>query len=297
MPADSIMHPTLLRLFGLEFHAYPAMLAIAFLTCTLMTVRDLQRRDPPVYGSPHGGLWAFIGALLGAKVYWIVQYSEPQYLWRAVFLWEGGLVFYGGLIGGVLGLFAYVRVSKLPPLIVADASAPYLALGEAITRIGCFLNGCCWGRPSSVWWAIPFPRHSHPFDQQVADKLIASTASESLPVHPTQLYMVFGLLAVFVVLRVVGRSGRPAGRTTMLYVLLYGILRFTVESFRGDSARSMAGMTVSQGISLGLAVAGAAILAVTAAARRCKAGYAGRSGTDGVLESSEQLGGDAPRQT
>jgi phosphatidylglycerol:prolipoprotein diacylglycerol transferase len=291
------MHPTLLRLFGLEFHAYPAMLAIAFLTCTLMAVRDLQRRDPPVYGSPNGGLWAFIGALVGAKAYWILQYSEPRYLWQAVFVWEGGLVFYGGLIGGVLGLLAYVRVAKLPPLTIADASAPYLALGEAITRIGCFLNGCCWGRPSSIWWAIRFPRHSHPFEQQVADKLIASSASESLPVHPTQLYMVFGLLAVFVVLRIVGRNGGFAGRTTVLYVLLFGILRFTVESFRGDSARSMAGMTVSQGISLGMVIAAVTVLAAIAAVRRRKTDNAGHSGTDGVLEGSEESPGGAPRQS
>ena len=288
------MYPTLLKVFGLEFHAYPAMLAVAFLTCTLMTVRDLQHRDPPVYGSPHGGLWAFIGALLGAKIYWILQYSEPRYLWRAVFLWEGGLVFYGGLIGGGLALFIYLTVCRLPLLIVADAAAPYVALGEAITRVGCFLNGCCWGMPSSMWWAIAFPRGSYPFDQQLADGLISSSAHESLPVHPTQLYMVFGLLAVFVILKLAGRRGHPAGRTAVLYLFLYGIVRFAVESFRGDSVRSLAGMTVSQGISLLLAATGLALFTAIAVSRVQRAGRAEPAGHVAALENSGGVTRDVP---
>ncbi len=263
------MHPTLLKLFGLEFHAYPAMLALAFLTCTLVTVRNLQHRDPPVDCSPHCGLWVFIGALLGAKAYWIFQYSEPRYLWRAVFIWEGGLVFYGGLIGGLLALVAYVKVNKLPFWVVLDAAAPAAALGEAITRVGCFLNGCCWGRPSSAPWAVTFPRYSHPFDQQAADGLIASAASEPLPVHPTQLYMTFGLLLVYALLMLAARKPRAArGQNAALYLLLCGILRFTVESFRADSVYSVAGMTVSQSISLGLALAGVAAYGIVRAGRR-----------------------------
>ena len=259
------MHPTLLKISGLEFHAYPAMLAIAFLACTLWTVRNLQRHDPPIDGSPHGGLWVFVGALLGAKVFWILQYSEVQYLYRAVFIWEGGLVFYGGLIGGALALIAYVRLNHLPLGIVLDAAAPSLALGEAITRIGCFLNGCCWGHPGHVPWAVCFPRGSHPFEQQLTDGLIKASAAASLPVHPTQLYMTAGLLVAFALLTLAWRVKHPAGTVVGLYLVLYGIIRFTVESFRGDSARSVSGMTVSQSISLGLAIAGLTLIIVLVA--------------------------------
>ena len=258
------MHPTLLKFLSLEFHAYPAMLAIAFLTCTLLAVRNLQHRNPPVDASPHAGLWVFVGALVGAKAYWILQYSEPRYLWRAVFIWEGGLVFYGGLIGGTLALLAYVWTNKLPLLILVDAAAPALALGEAITRIGCFLNGCCWGRPGSVPWAVSFPRHSHPFEQQVQDGLIQPSALKSLAVHPTQLYMTVGLVAAFILLSIVWAKPGPAGRVAALYMVLYGILRFTVEAFRADSAYSISGMTVSQTVSLGLVITGLALLLVLA---------------------------------
>lgn len=263
------MYPTLLEIRGYTFHAYPAMLALAFLSCTLLAVRDLQRRDPPVPGTPQGGLWAFLGALLGAKVYWILQYSEPKYLWHALFVWEGGLVFYGGLIGGAMGLFIYLTINKLPYVTVADCAAPYLALGEAITRVGCFLNGCCWGRPTAMPWGVCFPKYSHAYLQQLDQHQIDSSAASALAVHPTQLYMTFGLLAVMLVLRRVRKRGYREGTATVLYFLLYGVLRFTVEAFRADSAYSVFGMTVSQAASLALVAGGGlAIVLMTAMSRR-----------------------------
>jgi phosphatidylglycerol:prolipoprotein diacylglycerol transferase len=254
------MRPTLVEVFGFKFHAYPTMLAVAFLVGTLLTVRDLQRRDPPVPGSTQGGLWAFLGSLVGAKVYWILQYSEPKYLWHAVLVWEGGLVFYGGLIGGIFALYLYLVINRLPRLIVADAAAPYLALGEAITRIGCFLNGCCWGKVTAVPWAVCFPRNSYAYKRQIEQLLIDPSATVSAPVHPTQLYMTVGLLVVIVLLRA-GAKRRPRdGVIALLYCFCYGVLRFAIEAFRADSARPVFGMTVSQGISLVLAAVSLGVL-------------------------------------
>ncbi len=251
------MHPTLLDVFGYKFHAYPTMLSVAFLTCTLLIVRELQRREPPIDVTPQGGLWAFIGGLVGAKVYWILQYSEPKYLWHALFVWEGGLVFYGGLIGGIFAVFVYLTINQLPRRIVADVVAPYLALAEAITRIGCFLNGCCWGAPTKMPWAVTFPKGSHAYFQQVRDHIITGKETVCAPIHPTQLYMAVGLVLAMIILKRHGRTRHMPGATAALYVFFYGILRFTVEIFRGDSAKSVAGMTVSEAISLALVFVGA----------------------------------------
>jgi len=249
----------MLELFGYKFHAYPTMLAVAFLTCTLLAVRDVQRRNPPIDATPQGGLWAFLGGLFGAKVYWILQYSEPKYLWHAFFVWEGGLVFYGGLIGGIFAVYVYIRVNGFPMRICADAVAPYLALGEAITRIGCFLNGCCWGAPTNMPWAVTFPKGSHPYWQQVRDHLLTGTETASMPVHPTQLYMAVGLVLAMFVMKRHERTPHAPGATAALYIFLYGVIRFTVEIFRGDCARSVVGMTVSEAISLALVFLGAAV--------------------------------------
>jgi len=254
------MRPTLIRIGTLKFHSYPTMLAIAFIVCTLWAVRDANRAERRIPATTQGGLWGFIGGLIGAKVFWILQYSEWKYLWRAVFVWEGGLVFYGGLIGGILGVALYLRVNKFPYWQSADIAAPYVALGEAITRVGCFLNGCCWGAVApNLPWAVVFPRHSPAFLRQVQEGLLERSAQASLPVHPTQLYMVAGLLVIAFLLKM-GHSGkRPFdGAIGLGYCFLYGILRFSVEALRGDNARSVSGMTVSQSISLGLVVGAAA---------------------------------------
>lgn len=253
------MRPTLLDLWGYKFHAYPTMLAVAFLTCTLLAVRDLHRHEPPIFATPQGGLWAFLGGLVGAKVYWILQYSEPKYLWHALFIWEGGLVFYGGLIGGIFTVLVYLTVNQFPRRVVADIVVPYLALGEAITRIGCFLNGCCWGAPTTMPWAISFPKGSHAYWQQVRNHVITGSERFSAPVHPTQLYMALGLILAVLLLKQYQKRPHAPGATAVLYVYLYGVLRFTVEVFRGDCAFSAMGLTVSGAISLAMALIGAVV--------------------------------------
>lgn len=251
------MYPTLLEIGPLEFHAYPTMLAVAFITGSLLAVREATRGDRAFPATPQGGLWAFVGALVGAKVFWMLQFSEAKYLWRAVFVWEGGLVYYGGLVGGAIGLSAYLIINRFPYRRSADICAPYLALGQAITRVGCFLNGCCWGLPAeNLPWAVRFPKHSPAFDRQVQDNLLDRSAATSLPIHPTQLYMLAGLLVIALILKLaLDRKVPFEGAVALGYCFLYGVLRFVVESYRGDSARSVFGMTVSQTISAGLILA------------------------------------------
>ena len=249
------MRPELIRVGEFVIHGYPAMLALAFLVCTLGASYESQRRKPPFFIPPRAGVWAFLGALFGAKVFWILQYASWHDLWRAVRIWESGLVFYGGLIGGAIVVVVYFRWVKVPLWPGLDVAAPYLALGEAITRIGCFLNGCCWGAVCRMPWAVTFPRYSLAYEQQQTDGLIPLDAGTPLPVHPTQLYMVVGLVASFGLMKWTLGRFRP-GITMSLYFVTYGIVRFTVEIFRGDSARSVYGMTVSQTISLVLLILG-----------------------------------------
>ena len=252
------MRPLLLELGSLKFHAYPTMLAVAFLTATFLAVRHLNRLDPPVRATTHGGLAAFFGGLVGAKAFWILQYGEdPAKLWQAVFFWTSGFVFYGGLIGAAVAVLAYLRFNKLPVWRTADACAPYLALGEAITRIGCFLTGCCWGRETALPWAIRFPRASsvHYYMRHLDPPLLDSADAFTPALHPTQLYMCLGLaLIVFPVLLYALRKPHFNGAVALLYLFSYGVLRFTVEIFRGDSGHPALGMTLSQLISLALAV-------------------------------------------
>ncbi len=256
------MCPTIIELFGLRIHSYTVMLQVAFVVCTLLAVRGANRIHIPLTADI--GLFVFFGALIGAKVFWILQYAGPGQLWHAFFLWEEGLVFYGGLIGGLAGVLAYSYAHKIPLYKCSDIVAPQVALGEAIVRVGCFLNGCCWGSVAGVPWAVQFPQHSFAWRQQLKLGLIAPSAAHSLPVHPTQLYMTGSLVVVFLLLTVYSRRKAFDGAVVLAYFFLYGIVRFVVEIFRhtgdgGDSTGSVFGMTVSQAISLGM-VLGSVVL-------------------------------------
>jgi len=251
------MRPVLLELGSLKFHAYPTMLAIAFLSATFLAVRHLNRLEPPIKATTLGGLAAFFGGLIGAKAFWILQYGDPLKICQAIFFWTQGFVFYGGLIGATVAVTAYVWFNRFPFLRTADAVVPYVALGQGITRIGCFLTGCCWGKYTDVPWAVQFPQASsfHWYLRHMAKEPYRLDMSVPLtpPVHPTQLYMCLGLLLViFPALLYALHKPHKKGNVALLYLFMYGILRFTVEIFRGDSGHPLWGMTLSQLISLGL---------------------------------------------
>ncbi len=251
------MHPTLFSLGSLHFHSYTVMFALAFLAGTLLPIRQNFKRAEPFPITTMGGVWVFFGALIGSKVYWWAQYGEWADLKWGMFLLNGGLVFYGGLIGGVLAGIAYARWCRAPLGPVADLVIPYVALAHAIGRMGCYLNGCCWGAVTKMPWGVSYPRAGwNAYHQQVTDGLLKKGEKCSLPVHPTQLYEAAGCVALFLLLRFIYKKNSTTGLTVAVYMLFYGMLRFTTEFFRGDSAHPVLGLTVSQLVALGLMAAG-----------------------------------------
>jgi len=230
------------------------MLAIAFLAGTFLSVREAEMRRERFQLVPQTGLWGFLGALLGTKFYHYFQYPElhESGIWRTFIIWEGGYVFYGGLIGGMLGVGIHLRMRRTPLIKSADIAVPFLCLGQGIVRIGCFLNGCCWGRQTGVPWAVRFPKVSAVYAYMVDQNVIAEDADKTPAIHPTQLYMMLGLVMIFILLKLALKHKRFDGEVCLFYCYYYGALRFVVETYRGDSARSVLDMTVSQTVSLGL---------------------------------------------
>ena len=123
-------------------------------------------------------------------------------------VWGGGLVYYGGLIGAMVAMMIFARRRKKCPwaggesyerpsfLMILDIAAPGVALGQACGRIGCFLNGCCWGGKCALPWAVEFPQGSSPWQQHLENGWLTEAAKTSLPIHPTQLYAVFYLVCI-----------------------------------------------------------------------------------------------------
>ncbi len=227
------MYPEILQIGRIKIHSYGLCIAIGFLLSLYLTQRDAQKRgiNPEIIQTE--AIITLLIGILGARVFHIFlfphEYSITNPLgWIAV--WEGGLVFQGALPLTFAYVYWAMKRRKLPFLQVADCAVPYLALGQGIGRIGCFLNGCCFGKPASnLPWAVRFPAGSLVFQSYPGED------GWSLPVHPTQLYATVGLIFLCFLLIYIRDQWKPfTGITIPLYFFLHGIMRFFNEIFRGD---------------------------------------------------------------
>jgi len=257
------MYPTLIEWGDLRFHSYTVMMTLAFLVGAIGPNWLNKRRADPFPISPAGGIVIVLAGMAGAKLYWVLQYGDASD-WRYLqFVLTGGLVFFGGLFGGIFGGIAYLKYVKAPILPVADMVAPFMALAHGIGRIGCFLNACCWGSMMKMQtpWGVTYPKARYgPYRDQILDGLVSADSPRSLPVHPTQLYETFGLTIICIVLLIIYRRHKHAGVVTLSYLTLYGGLRFVTEAFRGESTRSVFGMTVSQTVGLSMLICAGLLL-------------------------------------
>jgi phosphatidylglycerol:prolipoprotein diacylglycerol transferase len=150
--------------------------------------------------------------------YWKDEFAG-QPLSEIFMIQHGGLVYYGSFIGATIAGFIYIRWKKLPFFKIADVLAPSIALGNVFGRIGCLLNGCCYGRVCSLPWAIRFPS-GHP--------------TGGLPVHPTEIYDALDNFILYLLLAWLFRRKKFDGEVFVTYLVGYAITRTVMEYFRGD---------------------------------------------------------------
>ena len=185
---------------------------------------------------------------------------------RPLMFWAGGLTYYGGFILAILSALYLSHRWHWSFIRLCDMASPMIALGLAFGRLGCFLAGCCFGKVTDVPWAIRFPKYSDAwrhhrelFPDELARQTQAIGESLSLPVHPTQLYELFGALAIFAFLWLWRKRSKYAGQSLALLLILYGVLRFVIEIFR-DDARGGIWLSTSQWISLPLIALGIVLI-------------------------------------
>lgn len=244
------MKPVLVEIGGFAIYSYGAMLSLALLVSSLGLLKQASREGFNPDHVLEAIIAASISGLIGSRLLYVfLNWELYQGHWiKILFTRSGGLSFYGAFLGGLVALFAWCRYRKLPVLKFTDLMAPYLALGYAIGRIGCFLNGCCYGIVSSVPWALP-----------------ASSADNFLR-HPVQLYASLGGLIIFIILYRI-RPRRPfEGFQLIMLAVLYGVLRFITEFFR-DMPKIWLEFTLAQIFSLGLVLFSLLLLLVLFAIR------------------------------
>ncbi len=227
------MHPILFKIGPLTIYSYGVMLALAFVVGIWLATRQARREEVSANTILDLSFVALITGIIGARILFVLFNLNYDLLhpFEIIMFWQGGLIYSGGLILGTLCAILFLKVRRLNIWKVVDICAPSLAIGQAIGRIGCFLNGCCFGKPVS--WGIKFPPGSMASYEQFSQGLIKSVNEYSLPVHPTQLYSSLNALIIFLILIMVRKRKRFNGELFWLYLFLYAITRFGIQFLRG----------------------------------------------------------------
>jgi len=237
------MHPILFSIGPITIYSYGVMLATAVLVCTYFLSVDAKRYGILQETAYDLVFWCMLGGIIGARIFYVYiewpYYSEN--LFDILLIWKGGLAWQGGFLGGVLAGTWFARRHKLSIRPLLDLAAPYIALGQSIGRIGCFLNGCCYGKP--VAWGIYFPTHN-------------------ARLYPTQLFETVGLFVIFLILKKAQHKPHQAGFIFVYYLLLTAIERFIVEFYRGDHTLLWLGLSLTQFVALGVFAAGLILIKV-----------------------------------
>lgn len=217
------MHPILIKIGPITIYSYGFFLAIGFILAIFYSTREAKRAGVDPQKISDLAFYLIIAALVGSRLLFII--TEPHDFIEnplEVFkIWKGGLVFYGGFIGALITGIWYVKKHGMPIWKTSDIIAPGIALGQSLGRIGCFSAGCCYGKETTVPWAVTFTD-------------INSLARLGVPLHPTQLYEAALDFCIFLFLISFRRRKTFDGQLIWLYTLLYAVARFIVELFRGD---------------------------------------------------------------
>jgi len=217
------MFPVILQLGPIPIRAYGVMIALSFTFGIWYGIRRAAVKKIDAVLFTDLCITILISSVIGARLAYVIPFWDeyarnPLQVFQ---VWEGGLTLYGGIIGAIIGSVVFTRIRKVSFWAVSDVCAPLVALGIGITRIGCFLNGCCYGVPTASAAGIVFPRGC-----------AAGSEYPGIAIHPTQLYdSAFGFI-LFGVLLLVEKKLRGSGSLFLLFLALYGLNRYFQDMFR-----------------------------------------------------------------
>ncbi|MDO8682296.1 MAG: prolipoprotein diacylglyceryl transferase [Armatimonadota bacterium] len=239
------MRPILFEIGPLPIRAYGFMMMIGFIIGLYRAVRAAGKRGMDTSYVVDTALYALISGIAGARLFFILL-NWPEFkgnLGSILSIWEGGLSFHGGVLFAVAAVYIYARSKRIPFMQIADLLAPSLAIGYAFARIGCFLNGCCYGIQTDLFFGVRFPDL---YDLR----------------HPTQLYASAASFLIYLALTRVEKWQMPQGYVFAAYLAMYSVYRFLIEFLRkGATAEVLAfGLTEAQIVSIAIfVVAGIAL--------------------------------------
>jgi phosphatidylglycerol---prolipoprotein diacylglyceryl transferase len=256
------VYPLNLHIGPLNITGYGVMMMVGFLMGGWLMDRELRRRGWNHDYAADMTVAAVIGGILGAKLWYVVATGDTSAL-----LSRGGLVWYGGFLGGVAAVLLNSWRLKVPLRWTLDLTAPALPAAYALGRVGCFLVGDDYGRPTSLPWGVKFPQGLPPTTADAMSRSFGVTMEPGtapdtlLAVHPTQLYEAVLMIAVFMVLWRLRGHRNGTGWLFSIYLMAAGAERFLIEFVRAKEDHIGTGLTVAQLVAIGLMVSGGILYA------------------------------------
>jgi phosphatidylglycerol:prolipoprotein diacylglycerol transferase len=252
------VYPLTFSLFGLEVTGFGIMMMLAFLGSGWVMQLELRRRGLNPDFSADVVVAGVVGGILGARLWYVALHGGPL-------LSRAGLVWYGGFLGGVAAVMAMGWWKRVPVRFTFELTAPALALGHGLGRVGCFLVQDDYGVPTTLPWGMKFPQGQPPTTAAALARwgvdVPAGTPPETvLAVHPTQLYEVAALLFVFWLLWRLRRHSHAVGWLFGVYLVAIGLERFLVECLRAKDDRLLGTFTLAQVTSLVLLAVGVGVV-------------------------------------
>jgi phosphatidylglycerol:prolipoprotein diacylglycerol transferase len=237
------MYPIVFRFGDFALYTYGLFVVLGFISAISYMSYSIKRSKEKIISRDKLYsliLFVIFSSMIGARLLYVLVNPDYffQYPSEIIKIWEGGIVYYGGFICAALFVTAYAAKKKISILKLGDLFAPALALGHCFGRIGCFFAGCCYGKATNVPWSVVF---NNPM----------SVAVRGVHVHPTQLYESFANLLLFLFLHFHVKKEKAGGEAFGIYMTAYGLIRFSIEFFRGDDRGAQyLGFSISQIISL-----------------------------------------------
>jgi phosphatidylglycerol:prolipoprotein diacylglycerol transferase len=235
------MFPDLVSVGPLTIHTYGFFVALGFAAGIWTAVKVGKRQGVPSQQVMDMAFLMIVWAIIGSRLFYVfINFSYfKEHILDIIKVWQGGLVFSGGLVATAIAMIWYLRSRRFSFLSTGDLWAPSLALGQGIGRIGCFMAGCCYGRPTGSSWGVLFTNPK-------------SLAPLNIRLYPTQLFEAFSLFAIFLVLIFLHGKRKFEGQIFLWYLILHSTARLFVERLRGDERGLIPGtaMTATQFVAL-----------------------------------------------
>ncbi len=247
------MFPDLFSIGPLIIHTYGLFMAAGFFVGIIVTLKIGKLEEIAPQQVMDMGFIIILSAIVGSRLLYVLvnitYYShEPVEIFK---IWRGGLVFSGGIIGVIIAMFRYSDRRNLPLWKIGDLWAPAAAVGQAIGRIGCFMAGCCYGKPTDLKWGVVF---THP----------NSLAPTNISLHPTQIYSSILGFIIFFILLIIHSKKKFEGQVLLWFLILHSTARLAIERFRGDDRGMLlnSNMSITQFVTIFILIASVVALMV-----------------------------------